>query len=141
MGVTLTGIKKRRTTIELEESLYKRAKALAVEKDVTLKEIISEALEEKLMREEEKKDAENNDFMDNTLALKIIKEMERFLSREAAILLFRNKCEKRGINPKKITEHIITKDCLESLCNGITYISSVSKKECIEALKKVKERA
>ncbi len=134
-GVTLTSKKNRRTTIELDEGLYKRVKALALERDMTMKEIISEALEEKLKKEEERKEASNSDFLGNPVVRKVVGEMERFISREAAMLLFRTKCEKRGINPAHITEDDLTEEFLESLCTGMKFLSDINKKDCMEALR------
>ena len=135
VGVLVKSKKYRRTTIELDEGLYKRVKALAIEKDKTLREVISEALEEKLREEEAKKEAENSDFLGNPLAKRIIEEMERFISKEAAILLLRTKCEKRGVTPGDIRADIINDDFLESLCNSMKYISEIDEKECVRRLK------
>jgi hypothetical protein len=140
MYVALWGVilakKYRRTTIELDENLYKRVKALAVEKDLTLREIISEALEEKLKREEEKAEASNSDFMGNKLASKLVKAMSKLITKEGAMLLFKSKCEKRGINPANISEEDITDDFIVSLCNGMRYISDIDGDDCVDVLKK-----
>ncbi len=128
--------KYRRTTIELDVTLYKRVKALAVEKDMTLREIISEALEEKLAQEEEKNDAMNSDFLrENPLSKKIVRAMETFISRDAAILLFIKKCESRNYDPYTITREMVTEDFLSSLCNGIRHLSDVDNTECLKVLK------
>ena len=130
--------KYRRTTIEIDERLYKRTKALAVEKEKTLRDIISEALEEKIAAEEEKNDALDTDFLrDNPSSRKIVKAMEEFVSHDAAILLFSKKCEVKGCDPSLLDKEDITDDFLLSLCNGIRYLSNVDNKECLEKLKTV----
>lgn len=139
MGARLTSKKYRRTTIELEEALYKRVKALAVEKDTTLREIISEALEEKLKQEEEKMESKNSDILSNPFARKIIREMEKFISRDAAVLLLRSKCEKRGIDPAKIDEEALNDEFIESLCGSMRYLCEIGEDECIAMLKRCRD--
>ncbi len=128
--------KYRRTTIEIDEQLYKRIKALAVEKDRTMRDIISEALEEKLAHEEEKKDTMDSDFLrENPISKKIVGTMEKFISGDAALLLFVKKCESRGYNPSLIGREMLSDEFLLSLCNGMRYLSDVDKSECLKALK------
>lgn len=135
------GTKKyKRTTIELDEQLYKRTKALAVEKDRTMRDIISEALEEKLAREEEKKETIDSDFLrDNPVSNRIVKTLEKFISRDAAMLLFTKKCDSRGYDPFLISSDIISDEFLISLCNAVTNLSNVEKGECLKALKNALE--
>ncbi len=126
--------KYRRTTIELDENLYRRVKKLAVERDKTLRDIITEALEDKLRKEEELMETSNSDFMKNKIARKIVKEMERFISSDTAMVLFKSKCQMMGLNPVDIGEEDISYDLLRSLCNGMRTITLVDMDECIESL-------
>lgn len=134
VGVNLASKKYRRTTIELDESLYRRIKKLAVEKDKTLRDIITEALEEKLRKEEELMEAFNSDFMRNKIAKKIVKAMENFISEEAAKILFKTKCENIGINPTDISADDITHEFIHSICNSMRHISNIDMEECVEHL-------
>lgn len=135
MGVNLASKKYRRTTIELDENIYRRVKKLAIERDKTLRDIITEALEDKLRKEEELMEASNSDFMSNKLASKIVKEMERFISSDTAMVLFKSKCQMMGLNPTEISEDDISYDLIRSLCNGMRTITLIDMEECMERLK------
>ena len=134
MGEVVPKGKFRRTTIELDENLYKRIKSLAVERDITMREMITEALEEKLA-EEEKKSPKDSIFKSDSISSRIIERMEKYISRDAAIVLFIRKCEDFGYDPVYLMEEDLTDDFFSSICKAIMHISSAKEGECLENLK------
>ena len=119
----------------MPEDIYKRIKSLAIERDLTLREIITEALVEKLEREETSLDAQKGVIRSGSVSAKLVRSMEDIISREAAITLLVRKCEKHGCDPIYLTQADIDDEFLRDLCQGMSYLSSYGDKECLKKLK------
>ena len=129
----------RRTTIEMPEEIYKRIKALAIDKDMTLREIITEALEEKIEKEEGGEKDKERMIRSGTVSSRLIEAMKRFVTPDAAITLLIRKCEKYGYDPIYLEEENISEDFIRSLCSSMMYLSHESEEICYEALKSAVE--
>jgi hypothetical protein len=125
----------RRTTIEMPEDTYKRIKSLAIELNMTMRQIITEALLEKLEREENPQGAQKGIMKSGSLSSKLVKAMERSISREAAITILVRKCEKFGCDPTYLSSEDLDDELLKSICESISHLSGDSEEECLEKLK------
>ena len=128
----------KRTTIEMPESLFKQIKALAIEKDMTLRELITEALEDKLEKERTKETDQKRIGRGSTSS-RLIGVMERFITPDAAITLLIRKCERYGYDPMYLDEEYISEDFLKDLCKSMMYLSNESEDVCFEELKSALE--
>ncbi len=128
----------KRTTIEMPESLFKQIKALAIEKDMTLRELITEALEDKLEKERTK-EADQKRIGRGSVSSRLIGVMERFITPDAAITLLIRKCERYGYDPMYLDEEYISEDFLKDLCKSMMYLSNESEDVCFEEMKSALE--
>lgn len=125
----------RRTTIEMPEALYKRIKALAIEKDMTLREVITEALEEKLAKEESSTADKGRITRAGSVSSRLIGAMEKFVTPDAAITLLIRKCEQFGYDPMYLEGENIDDSFLKELCHSMMYLAHESESVCFSALK------
>jgi len=119
----------------MPEHIYKRIKSLAIERDMTLREVITEALLEKLEREESVGIGQKNRIKSGSVSFRLISAMEKIISREAAITLLVRKCEKHGCDPTYLTYEEVDDEFLRSLCQGMSYLSDYSEEECMDKLR------
>ncbi len=127
--------KYRRTTIEMPEDIYKRIKSLAIERDMTLREIITEALLEKLEKEESFPGTSTGMMKTGSLSYLLVSAMEKMITREAAITLLVRKCEKYGCDPTYLSIEDVDDEFLSSLCQGMSYLTNKTEKECMDILR------
>ena len=129
----------RRTTIEMPDELYKKIKARAIEKDMTLRQFITEALEEKLEREASTSADSGSIARSGSLSSKLIKVMQRFISPDAAVTLLIRKCEQFGYDPMYLESEHIDDSFLKELCHSMMYLANESEDSCFSQLKSAME--
>jgi predicted transcriptional regulator len=113
-----------RTTVILDEDLRRKLKMLSLRKDMTMREIITQALEEKIKRELGSSNEAGDELDENKLVSAIIKEIEPFIGFAPARALVAQKCMKYGIQHKDLGISDISPDFIESLCSGVKLVSN-----------------
>jgi hypothetical protein len=112
-----------RTTVILDEELRKKLKMLSLQKDISMKDIITQALEEKIQRE--LTGAETSDeFSDNPVVTSIGKVLEPPIGSVAAKLLIAQTCRKFGTSTRKLSRGDITAAFIEAICQKVLDIAS-----------------
>ncbi len=108
---------RKRTTIDLDISLYKRLKQHAVLTGKSMKDFISEAIEEKLDREIK------HNTPSNPYASTILEHMERITSKTIARALLEEKCKNYGIHMEELNRHTFSDEMMEDILSSIALIS------------------
>ena len=129
----------RRTTIEMPDELYKKIKSLALEKDMTLRQFITEALEEKMEREVRESTDSKSIARRSSLSSRLIKVMQNFISPDAAVTLLIRKCEQFGYDPMYLESEHIEDRFLKELCHSMMYLANESEENCFLQLKSATE--
>lgn len=92
-----------RTTVILDEELRKKLKMLSVQKDISMKEIITQSLEEKIKRELEGTDT-RDEFEDNKIISAINKKIESVFGSATTRVLLVQICKKFDVSPTSYPE-------------------------------------
>jgi hypothetical protein len=112
-----------RTTVILDEDLRKKLRMLSLKRDVSMRDIITQALEDKIKRELDQEDVYERPGT-NKLVTKLIAELEPFIGLAPAQALIAQKCKKFGISMKELSQPSITKEFISAICQGVAFVSN-----------------
>lgn len=114
-----------RTTIILDEELRNKLKMLSIQKDISMKEIITLALEEWIRSESSGSFSHVHDRAgENKFTQKIIDELEPVIGLPAARALLAQKCAKHGVNMKKMMRSDFSRPLVESIIDGVDALAT-----------------
>jgi hypothetical protein len=112
-----------RTTVILDEELRKKLKMLSVQKDISMKEIITQALEEKIQREMSGATA-SDEFGDNPMVNSIGRVLDPVIGAAATRVLLAQITRRSGTTPRKLSRSDITKEFIELVCEKVSDIAT-----------------
>ena len=116
----------KKTTIDLDLALFRRLKQYALDTDRTIREIVTEALQEKLARESQPMDgspAETRDVESNPLASRVVQEMERVLPHDVAVRMLSQKCVQHGTFLETLSRRQLTKELVDDILNSVQFMA------------------
>jgi len=111
-----------RTTVILDEDLRKKLKMLSLKKDVSMRDIITEALEDKIRNELEGDDVYQRPE-GNKWVTKLIAELEPIIGTAAARAIIAQKCKRFGTSMAELSHTDMTKEFINAICQGVAFIS------------------
>jgi len=116
----------KKTTIDLDLALFRRLKQYALDTDCTIRDIVTEALQEKLAREAQGIDSTQTSVRDvnsNPLAQRVVQEMERVLPYEVAVRMLSQKCVKHGTFLETLNRRQLTSELIDDILNSVQYMA------------------
>lgn len=116
----------KKTTIDLDLALFRRLKQYALDTDRTIREIVTEALQEKLAREAQSVDgtpASARDVDSNPLAQRVVQEMERVLPHDVAVRMLSQKCVKHGTFLETVNRRQLSRELIDDILNSVQYMA------------------
>lgn len=116
----------KKTTIDLDLALFRRLKQYALDTDRTIREIVTEALQEKLARESQPMDgspAETRDVESNPLASRVVQEMERVLPHDVAVRMLSQKCVQHGTFLETLSRRQLTSELIDDILNSVQFMA------------------
>ncbi len=116
----------KKTTIDLDLALFRRLKQYALDTDRTIREIVTEALQEKLARESQSIDgaqASTKDVNSNPLAQRVVQEMERVLPHDVAVRMLSQKCVKHGTFLETLNRRQLSRELIDDVLNSVQYMA------------------
>jgi predicted transcriptional regulator len=116
----------KKTTIDLDLALFRRLKQYALDTDRTIRDIVTEALQEKLAREAQATEgspATIKDLDENPLAHRVVQEIEQVVPRELAIRMLEQKCLKHDIFLETLTRKQLTRELVDDVLLAIHHMA------------------
>lgn len=116
----------KKTTIDLDLALFRRLKQYALDTDRTIRDIVTEALQEKLAREAQSSEGSPTtikDLDENPLAHRVVQEIEQIVPRELAIRMLEQKCLKHDIFLETITRKQLTRELVDDVLLAIHHMA------------------
>ncbi len=116
----------KKTTIDLDLALFRRLKQYALDTDRTIREIVTEALQEKLTRETQSSEGVQTpvkDLDDNPLAHRVVQEVERVMPRELAVRMLSQKCVKHDAFLETLTRRQLTKELVDDVLLSLHHMA------------------
>lgn len=116
----------KKTTIDLDLALFRRLKQLALDTDRTIREIVTEALQEKLAREAQSTEGTQTSARDvnsNPLAQRVVQEMERVIPHDVAVRMLSQKCIKHGTFLETLNRRQLTRELIDDILNSVQYMA------------------
>jgi hypothetical protein len=116
----------KKTTIDLDLALFRRLKQYALDTDRTIREIVTEALQEKLARETQATEGGQTpvkDLDDNPLAHRVVQEIERIMPKELAVRMLSQKCVKHDLFLETLTRRQLTKELIDDVLSSLHHMA------------------
>lgn len=111
-----------RTTVILDEELRKKLKLLSIQKDISMKEIMTQALEEKIKRElDGGSSGEIN--TENSVVTSISEVLSPYVGNAASRLVIAQSAKIIGTVPRKLTRMDFNKEMVDLICNKLSAIT------------------
>jgi hypothetical protein len=124
LGIVARAVKK--TTIDLDIDLFKRLKQYSLDTDRSVRDIVSEAIGEKLSRDARRDGAApatTRLIKRNPVADQVLAELLLFFPEELAVRLFSQKCAENGVMPEALRPSDLTPPFIESLAKPVDLMS------------------
>ncbi len=116
----------KKTTIDLDLALFRRLKQYALDTDRTIRDIVTEALQEKLAREAQATvgtQAPVKDLEENPLAHRVVQEVERVMPRELAVRMLSQKCLKHDAFLETLSRKQLTRELVDDILLSIHHMA------------------
>jgi predicted transcriptional regulator len=116
----------KKTTIDLDLALFRKLKQYALDHDRTIREIVTEALQEKLARETQNSDGaqtSTKDVNNNPLAQRVVQEMERVIPHDVAVRMLSQKCVQHGTFLETLNRRQLSHDLIDDILNSVQYMA------------------
>jgi hypothetical protein len=113
-----------RTTIILDEDLRRKLKMLSLQKDISMREIITQALEEKISKDLDGASGPSS-IGDNVFVSRILSELDMIIGGAAARALLAQKCKRFNVALRDFSRTDMNEAFIDSLCQGIVFIATV----------------
>ncbi len=116
----------KKTTIDLDLALFRRLKQYALDTDRTIREIVTEALQEKLARETQTMEGTQTPARDvetNPLAHRVVQELERIVPNDIALRLVSQKCVKHGTFLETLSRRQLSRELIDDIVNSIAHMA------------------
>ena len=132
----------KKTTIDLDIDLFKKLKQYSLDTDQSVRNIVSDAIAEKLSRDSKRDGpgpATTRLIKRNPVADHILAELLIFFPEELAVRMFSQKCAENGVMPEALRPSDLTPGFIESLAKPVDLMSPGSRAQ--EFVKKLGELA
>lgn len=116
----------RRTTVVLDDDVFQRLKEYSAESGQNIRQIISEAIEAKILKEldaKHKRSSQSTTFERNRFAQRLLVEVGKFLTPKTAEIIIIQKCEKYKVQLKKLSKNTITPQFIRDICKSVGYVT------------------
>ena len=116
----------KKTTIDLDLALFRRLKQYALDHDRTIREIVTEALQEKLAREAQSANGTQTSAKEvdsNPLAQRVVQEMERVIPHDVAVRMLSTKCVQHGTFLETLNRRQLNRELIDDILNSVQYMA------------------